>query len=149
MFRLIELRTRLNVLWRWSWLSILAATVGGSLAYVSSRSQPLQYRASSVIEVARSPNPVNFQPGMNSFTQSAETDIALSKTWPVLEAVVKDSSLPFDVDTLAGLFQVEQIDNTSLLRITVTFTDPILTADIANSLAKALIALGVAILSQG
>ncbi len=145
----MELRRLFSFLRRWSWLIVLAAIVSGSLAYINSRSQPLQYRASSIIQIEPYSSLVNPEFGIG-FTnaQLIETCIALSKTWPLLDAVIRNKVLPFEADTLAGIFQVEQFDNTWLLTITVTFTNPILTADIANALAAQLIAISPTDLPQ-
>src|SRR5579859_6974579 len=136
----MKLRLLLSFLRRRLWLIALAALVGGSLGYVYARSQPVQYQASSTMQFSSDCSLVNpALPWEGSKEELVKNYVALSKTRLVLDAVIKNSALPINADTLAGLFRVEQIKNTSFLTITATYTNPKLTADIANTVASELI----------
>ena len=63
----------------------------------------------------------------------------LAKSVSVLERAVEAREFPFSVDELGRSLSAEVIENTSLLRLTVTYTDPVLAAEMANEVANQLI----------
>ncbi len=66
---------------------------------------------------------------------SAETYAGLIVTDPILAPVVADLGLPFDVADLKGIVSVSPVFDTELLRLSVTDTDPMRAAAIANAVA--------------
>src|SRR5207253_785297 len=81
--------------------------------------------------------------------QLAQTYVVLVNTYPVLEAVVKKLQLDMAPELLSKTFQTRLVTNTSLLTITVTYSDPVVAADIANELATQLIANSPTNLTDG
>jgi non-specific protein-tyrosine kinase len=71
--------------------------------------------------------------------QLAGTYATLSKTTPVLDAVIKTLQLKMSPAALASTIQTRIIIGTTMLQFTVTYTDPVVAADIANTLAQQLI----------
>jgi Mrp family chromosome partitioning ATPase len=137
----MELRTYLNLVRRWLWLILLLMILFGALAFIYTRTLPARYQASSTILVGSAlvssdPNPSLIL----TWQQLAEHYAQIIKTYAVLEATVRELQLPFSPDELSGYFTTRLTPNTSLLVITVTYTDPVLAADIANMLANQLIA---------
>ena len=63
----------------------------------------------------------------------------LISTNDVLQGTIDALNLNFTPQGLKGLFTTDILSGTSLLVVTVQYTDPILTADIANTLAQQLI----------
>jgi Mrp family chromosome partitioning ATPase/capsular polysaccharide biosynthesis protein len=125
---------------RWLWLIILAAVAAGSISFATARTQPPLYQASTTIQVGTYSSLANPDSGMiSTAAQLAQTYIALIKTYPVLDAVVSKLQLPMSSGGLSGLFQARLVPNTSLMTITVTYTDPVMASDIANELAAQLI----------
>jgi len=81
------------------------------------------------------PSPNEIYIGMNLVTTYQQ----LVQTRDILQGVVDDLKLPFPPEALRGLIGTDVIPSTSLLTISVRYIDPILAADIANSLAAQLI----------
>src|SRR5260221_12826897 len=136
----MELTAYIRILRRWFWLIGLTAIVTGSISFIVGRTQPAKYQASATIQVGSflslaDPNTGLIQVGQ----QLAQNYAAIITTYPVLQATVTKLQLPFSADELEKLFQTRIIPNTSLLVVTVTYSDPVVVADIANELAQQLI----------
>ncbi|MHB8624653.1 MAG: Wzz/FepE/Etk N-terminal domain-containing protein [Aggregatilineales bacterium] len=146
----MELTAYIRLVRRWLWLIVLMAVVAGSISFVVTRTQPTQYQASTTVQVGAYLNLANPSSGMfQTAEQLAETYAALMKTYSVLNAVITKLQLPFSTGGLASLFQTQLIPGTSLMTITVTYTDPVVASDIANELATQLIANSPTNLTQG
>jgi succinoglycan biosynthesis transport protein ExoP len=136
----MELTAYIRVLRRWFWLIGLAVVVFGSASFVVGRTQPPRYEASTTIQVGSFLSLANPNTGLIQVGQQlAQNYAAIVTTYPVLDATVRELQLPFPPEKLEKLFQTRIIPNTSLLVITVTYTDPVVVADIANKLADQLI----------
>ena len=136
----MDLNAYIRLIRRWLWLIALAAVVAASASFVTARTQPAQYEASTTIQVGAYLNLANPSSGMiQNAADLAETYAALLKTYPILNVVVTKLQLPMSPNELAGLFQTRLVTNTSLMTITVTYTDPVVATDIANELASQLI----------
>jgi Mrp family chromosome partitioning ATPase/capsular polysaccharide biosynthesis protein len=136
----MELAAYLRVLRRWFWLIGLASVIFGSASFVVGRTQPPRYQASATIQVGSFLSLANPNTGLIQVGQQlAQNYAAIVTTYPVLEATVNKLQLPFPPEKLETLFQTRIVPNTSLLVITVTYTDPVVVADIANELANQLI----------
>ena len=120
-----------SLLWHWFWLLLLFGIVAGAGAYfISFRQTPIyQARALAMINVAPSS-----QEYMSIYygQQLAESYAQIMTTGPVREAVAARLSLP---DMLATV-QVSPIENTQLLNVIVTDTNPERAALIANTLVE-------------
>ncbi|MBE7513710.1 MAG: AAA family ATPase [Anaerolineales bacterium] len=137
----MEIRAYLRLFRRWLWLIALAAVVAGAFAYNQSRTQPLRYQASSMLMVGSflnmtDPSIAVIQTGV----QLAQNYAEIVKTYPVLKGTVDSLNLPMSPEEVRGMFTTGLVSNTSLLVLTVTTTEPILAADVANTLAEQLIA---------
>jgi capsular exopolysaccharide synthesis family protein len=136
----MELLQYFRIVRRWLWLILLAAFVGGSLSFISRATQAPIYRTQVTIAIgnfldAPNPNYSEIRTGMDLAYTYAE----LVRTYDVLNGVTETLQLPFGVDALNGLISTEIIGGTSLLQISVAYTDPVLTADITNEIATQLI----------
>jgi len=86
-----------------------------------------------------SPNP---QTGEIRLGQDlAQTYAQLLRTYEVMEATVETLNLSMSPEGLRGLVSTRLVPDTSLLVVQVQYTDPLLTAEIANELANQLILL--------
>jgi succinoglycan biosynthesis transport protein ExoP len=136
----MELSAYIRLVRRWLWLIVLAAVVAGSVAFASARNQPAVYQATTTIQIGTYINLTDPNPAMiQSAAALSQTYIALLRTSSILEAVRRNLQLPLSTGALAGMFDGRLVQGTSLLNLTVTYTDPVLAADIANELARQLI----------
>ncbi|GAB4436518.1 MAG: hypothetical protein Kow00120_03610 [Anaerolineae bacterium] len=153
----MELRQYLRLFRRWFWLVLLAAFLGGGVAFLARSGQPSTYRAEATLLIGNyidEPNPTT---GVITLGEKlAQTYAVMAKTYTVLNAAVEDGvSDSFDTDSdaprrplpesitpsaLGNALEVRIISGTSLLVLSVTYTDPVLAADMANAVAQALIA---------
>jgi Mrp family chromosome partitioning ATPase/capsular polysaccharide biosynthesis protein len=136
----MELTAYIRLVRRWLWLIALAAVVAGSIAFATARTQPARYRATTTIQIGTyidlaDPNPMMIQ----SAAALAQTYIALLRTSSIMNNVIQNLQLPFSAAGLAGMFDGRLLEGTSLLTLTVNYTDPVMAADIANELGRQLI----------
>lgn len=130
----------LRLLRRWFWLIALTAFVGGSASYISRSGQPRVYQAETTLFIGgfiEDPNPGSDQ--IYTGFQLTETYAALVKTQSIAEATVEEGSFPVSPAQVRGMVSTEIVSNTTLLIIRVAYTDPVLTADIANEVANQLV----------
>ncbi|MCE7947776.1 MAG: polysaccharide biosynthesis tyrosine autokinase [Chloroflexi bacterium CFX4] len=137
----MELSGYIRLVRRWLWLMIAAAVIASSAAFISVRTQPAVYQATTLLQLGNylgltDPNPSMIQAAA-SLSQSY---IRLLKTRPILQAVVEKLRLPFGTAELERLFEGQLTSGTSFLTLTVSYTDPVLAAEVANELAVQLIA---------
>jgi non-specific protein-tyrosine kinase len=120
-----------SLLWRWFWLLLLFGIVAAAGAYfISFRQTPIyQARALAMINVAPSS-----QEYMSIYygQQLAESYAQIMTTGPVRDAVAARLSLP----DMSATVQVSPIENTQLLNVIVTDTNPERAALIANTLVE-------------
>ncbi|MBN2305985.1 MAG: polysaccharide biosynthesis tyrosine autokinase [Anaerolineae bacterium] len=125
---------------KWWWLLFLGAFLASGITFVLSSSRSEQYEAKVLISVGsfiQAPNPDSAE--IRTGVELAQTYAVLAETFDVLEAAVEAGNLPVSPAALRGALKAEVVDNTSLLSLTVTYTDPVLAADMANEVALQLI----------
>jgi polysaccharide biosynthesis transport protein len=119
------------LLLRWSWLLILLALIAGGTAYEVSRRDTPIYQASTLIMINGAPGIQADAYGSIYLTQLLTTTYAQTlTTGPMLDAIAKKLGL----QSLPASIQVQTIQNTSLMRITVKGADPDQAALIANTM---------------
>ena len=131
----------LRLVRRWLWLIALAAFVGGSASYISGSGQPRIYEAQTTLFIGgfiEDPNPGSDQ--IYTGLQLADTYAALAKTQSIAEAAAEEGAFPVSAGQIQGMIGTEIIPGTTLLVIQTAYTDPVLTADIANEVAQQLVA---------
>lgn len=136
----MELVQYIRIVRRWLWLLILAGFIGGSVSFISRISETQTYRAQTLIAIGgfiQSPNP-DAQEVRTGF-ELTETYAQLVRTQDVLEATLDTVVTPLEPRELNQILETRIVPNTSLLQLSVTYTDPILSADLANELARQLI----------
>ncbi len=126
---------------KWLWLIILAAFLAGGVSFIVRTGQPSTYNAETMLAIGRyieapNPNSADIRTGIDL----AQTYAELVKTYDVLQGTIDNLDLPLTPERLRNNIDVRIRSNTSLLVISVTWTDPVLAADIANGLAEQLIA---------
>lgn len=136
----MELVQYIRLVRRWLWLLILAGFIGGSVSFISRVTQAQLYQAQTLIQIggfiqAQNPNQSEIYTGI----ALTETYAQLVRTQNVLEATVNSLGIPLEPDALNGLLDTRILPSTALLQLSITYTDPILSADLANALAEQLI----------
>ena len=136
----MELTEYIRLFRKWFWLLLVFAFVGGGLSFIINTGKAPVYSASATISIGRfidSPNPntADIQTGIGL----AQTYAQLIRTTDVLQGTVDALKLTMTPQQLGKLFTTDILTGTSLLVVNVDYTDLILTADIANTLAQQLI----------
>jgi succinoglycan biosynthesis transport protein ExoP len=137
----MELMTYLRLFRKWFWLLFLGAFLAGGAAFLRANRQPDLYQSSVTIQVGTA----NFEPnpsytGIVTAEQLAQNYIVLARSYDVAQAAVEAGNFPISPGGLRGLLSAGVIPNTSMIVLTVTYTDPVLAADMANGVAQQLIA---------
>ena len=137
----MELTQYLRLFRKWAWLIAVVAFIGGGIAYIDAIRRPTLYQAESTISIGGyidQPNPSQSQiyTGMSLATTYAQ----LVRTYSILQATIDELGLPISAEALHSIINTRIIEGTSLLVIGVTYPDPTLAADIANTLTEQIIA---------
>lgn len=136
----MELAQYIRIFRKWFWLIALLAFLGGSLSYITRSRQEQTYVAEVTLFVGnfiQDPNPDTGS--IYTGLQLVDTYAALATTHEVMQDAVEAGNFPVSADDLRGRVSTEIIEFTSLLKIRVTYTDPVLAADMANQVAQQLI----------
>lgn len=122
------------------WLILVAAIATGGLAFMYRSSLPSVYTAGTTIAIGgfiQSPNPDSSE--IRTGVELAQTYAELITTYSVLQATADKLKLDLSPDEIGGMVSTRIIADTSLMVVSVRYTDPVLAADIANELAQQLI----------
>jgi non-specific protein-tyrosine kinase len=133
----LDLRQLFGYARRWWWLLLLLPLfAGGAVAGISARQQP-RYAATATLLI----NPAPAASGhdlnvINAGQRLAATYQQLVVTEPVLIPVIEQLRLPDDVEALKRKVSAVAAHDTQLLRISASDTDPVVAADLANTVAE-------------
>ncbi len=136
----MELMTYFRLFRKWIWLIALGAFLAGGAAFLRSSGQPDLYRARVMIKVGTAIDVPN--PDYSMFRMGQDltpTYAVLARSYDIVAATVDAGGFPVSVGELQGAIGVNQLENTSLLEIFVTYTDPVLASDMANEIARQLL----------
>jgi capsular exopolysaccharide synthesis family protein len=136
----MEFKHYLNLVWKWSWLVILAVVVAGVASYLSSKSTTPLYRTKTTVMVGRAIE--NPDPNARDFTtgqQLAQTYAQLAVREPVLRATIERLELRMSVQALASRVNANTIPQTQLIDIAVVDADPYRAKVLADTIAAELI----------
>lgn len=136
----MELLQYIRLFRRWFWLILLAAFVGAGLSFIVRVNQPPAYRAEAKVIVGSaldSPNPNSTE--IRTGIDLAITYAQIVRTFDILGAVIETLNLETSPERLNNMIDTSIISGTSLLEISVTNTDRILAAEIANEIVSQLI----------
>jgi len=125
-----ELRTYLQVLWRYKWIISACAIISLMVALgISFQLTPL-YSATTTLRVASAPGGTTDYISMSSLTQLRNTYVEIASSDISLDEVEKRLGLQEQPKV-----QVDVVPETELIRITGSDPDPARARDIANTLA--------------
>ncbi len=137
----MELVTYFRLFRKWFWLLFLGAFLAGGAAFLRASRQPDYYNSSVTVLVGSAINRPNPQYSeLVTGAELASTYAVLARSYDVMVAAVEAGNLPISPGGLRGSLRTSVTPNTSLLVLTVTYTDPVMAADMANAVADQLIA---------
>lgn len=131
--------------WRRIWIVVLVAIIGGGVGFFySSFLITPQYSSSIMLYVNNS----SFSLGSSSFSiSSSELTAAqgLVKTYTVilknrttLNQVIEKAGVAYTYEELYGMIKADSVNETEVLKVTVTTDDPYVATDIVNTIAEVL-----------
>lgn len=130
----IDLVEILSLLLRKWWMICLSLIVGASVAFGYTKFFVVpEYQASSMIYVLGKTgvDSINIQ-----LSRQLTSDfITLAESRPVIEEVIDTLGLNMTYEGVSGMILVENPENTSMLKTTVTSTDPKLARDLSNAMS--------------
>lgn len=136
----MELSRVLSLLRRWWWMLALGALIGGGSAYGASQLMTPIYRASTTLLVNQTQTP-----GVIAYNDILTSE-RLTKTYselitkrPVLDATISDLGVSLSTDELASFIDVEVVQDTQLLRLSVEHPVPVQAQLLADSVAATFI----------
>lgn len=122
-----------QILWHWAWLLVLAALIAGVSAFYITNLQSRVYQSEALVMV-NGASGLQYDSSSSLYlgAQLATTYTRTMTTKPILDAVSERLGYPINTKAI----NVQQIESTQLINITVTDTDPQRAADIANTLVS-------------
>jgi len=136
----MELKQYIAVIRKYLWLIVLTTVIGGSVAYYTSVTTPLLYRATTTLEIRRAQSDPLSDPFASANAQTAENAAN------VLAAKIQSSVFLEDVKTrlnldipIKELLSVAQVGSTQFLRISAESNDPALSQALADTTAQVFI----------
>lgn len=141
----IDLMQLLQALWKKAWALVLAALIGGGIAFSYSAFliAPL-YEAEAQMYVNNS----SFSVGSTSFSINnaeltaaqnlVDTYIVILVSRPTLERVIDETGINYTCEELESMISAEPVNNTEVFRITITSKSPQEAELIANAIVDIL-----------
>jgi non-specific protein-tyrosine kinase len=139
----MELRQYFSLVWKWTWLIVLAVLIAATSSFIASKAATPLYRTKTTMMIGRvtqNPDPNNVD--LWTSQQLAYTYIQLARREPVLKGAIESLGLQMDWRALAGQISASGIPQTQLLEITVIDSDPYRAKVVADAIAQQLILLG-------
>nr|MBN1229905.1 hypothetical protein [Anaerolineae bacterium] len=135
----MELKDIIKIFRRWWWLMVLLGLVGGSAAYILTPKPIPLYQASTTVLLSQGTDTL---PDVDEITRGqrlADTYGQLMRSRPLLDEVISNLGLDYNANALSSAVAVSTLQGTNILTVSVTDTDPIRAADIANEIVSAFI----------
>jgi len=136
----VELRDFIDTLWRRKWIIVATIIVAVSVAGVGSFLVTPIYTASALIRVSAAPNPLTERADVQYADRVMNTYTIMARSLPLMESIIAELGLNIRPTQLSSTIEVRVLEETELIRITVTNTSATEASDIANALANGLIA---------
>ncbi|MDW8145835.1 MAG: lipopolysaccharide biosynthesis protein [Roseiflexaceae bacterium] len=137
-----ELIRLLRPILRWWWIILIAVPLSSSVAFFASRSETRYYVARATLMIGNTletprPDPIQMQLGASLGRFYGQ----LAKRERILRPVQEKLNLPFSWDVIANYMLRTSVNSSAnLLEISVTDSNPVRAAAIANAIANQLIA---------
>lgn len=136
----IDLRELLKALLKRAWLILLCAVIVGAavFAYTFNFVAPT-YQASVTIYVNNNSNKDSAHINSSDLAVAlrlVETYVNIIQSNTVLEKVISETGLALSAGQIRGMLSAKAVGETEMFRVTITSTNPQMSADIANAIAS-------------
>jgi capsular exopolysaccharide synthesis family protein len=130
-----DVRRYLELFWRWAWLIILFGVLAAAGAFYTNAQKPPIFRSTATLLITE---PTIDNQAIASWLNErrALTFSILMVQKPVLAGVIDELGLDISEAALAGNIEVSTVESTQLVIIEVSDTDPIRSAQVANSVGE-------------
>ena len=136
----MELRQYLAVVRKYLWLIVLTTVIGGSVAYYTSVTTPLLYRATTTLEIKRAQSDSPSDPFASANTQTAENAANVFAAKIQSSVFLKDVKDRLNLDIqIKDMLSVVQVGSTPFLRISAESDNPELSRALADATAQVFI----------
>lgn len=141
----IDLLKLAKVLWKRIWIILLCAMILGAAGYYwTYRKMYTTYRSSAMLYVNN--NSVSLGSAKLSITSGdikavnnlMETYSVILTARNTLNEIIQETGIPFTYEQLKQMITTETVGDTAIFKITVTSSDPELSAHLANSILEVL-----------
>ncbi|MCQ2483448.1 MAG: Wzz/FepE/Etk N-terminal domain-containing protein [Clostridia bacterium] len=121
------------------WIVIICAVVGAAAGFTYTKFfMPDKYQASSMIYIYTKTTSVTSLADLQIGSALSVDFQTIAKTREVVDAVREELGVNYSYEDLAGRITVESPANSRILKITVVDTDPVMAANLSNSLSNQL-----------
>jgi non-specific protein-tyrosine kinase len=138
----VQILEYLEVLNRRKWIIALVLVVTVAIVDVGSYMMTPVYAASATVRIAQVQDGSTSYFALDYAERVMNTYVHLLKSRPFLEEAIRRHDLAMQPSELAGMVSVEVLANTELLKISVENRNPLLAANIANTLGTLLVEEG-------
>jgi polysaccharide biosynthesis transport protein len=135
----VELLDIFDILWRRKWIIVGTTILAAAIAVVGNFLITPMYSATAMLRVSASPNPLADRTDLQYAQRLMNTYALIADTQPVLSRVVTELNLPLSSGQVSDMIEITVIEETELIEIKASHSDPKIAADVANKLAGALI----------
>ena len=129
----MEINQYLNLLRRWFWVVLLGALIAGAAAYYWNSSQEPVYQATAILLI-REGTVINDRSSLQYSEDLAQSYIKRLTNYEVLQQSITNVEADISPDHLGRQIQVQPINNSQLIALSVELTDPELAAALANEI---------------
>ena len=129
----MEINQYLNLLRRWFWVVLLGALIAGAAAYYWNSSQEPVYQATAILLI-REGTVINDRSSLQYSEDLAQSYIKRLTNYEVLQQSITNVEGAISPDHLGRQIQVQPINNSQLIALSVELTDPELAAALANEI---------------
>lgn len=139
---MIDLRDLFTILWSNLWIILLTAILFGTVGWaVSNYLLTPQYRASSTVIVNKGPDQTGAMSAItyNDLLMSqklVKTYSIVMQSDTVLTKVISALGLDVEAEDIRGALSVSGVNDTEVLKVSFTHTDPVVAAAVANEIVK-------------
>jgi len=131
----VELRQYVYLIWRWLWLILLGSLLAGVAAYYYNSTQAPVYRATSTLLVIEGNSGVDtVYNSLLTSEQLAQFYAERLKNYEVLETAAQNLNLNAQPEDLVKQVQVQLVNNTQLINLSVEHTSPEIARALANEI---------------
>lgn len=141
----IDLLKLAKILWKRIWIILICAMIlGGAGYYWTYRKMYTSYRSSAMLYVNN--NSVSLGSAKLSITSGdikavnnlMETYSVILTSRNTLNEIIEETGIPFTYEELKKMIKTETVGDTAIFQITVTTSDPELSAHLCNSIMEVL-----------